>query len=103
MGTNYKVNSWADMITEVSKLLYELDPTPMYQLISDSSNDLTIKKEVWNVKISEELYLNVANDTMSKIRILKKIFAKYELDESELEFGIPVQSDVEENIESIEI
>ena len=93
MGTQYKVLSWAEMITEVAKLIYELDPAPMYQLVSDSSSDLMSKPETYNVKIGDDLYLYTANDTMTKIRILKKIFSKYELDESELEFGIPVQTE----------
>lgn len=93
MGTQYKVFSWAEMITEVVKLIYELDPAPLYQLVSDSSSDLMSTPESYNVKIGEDLYLYTANDTMTKIRILKKIFAKYEFDESELEFGIPVQQE----------
>ncbi|MDP4290660.1 MAG: hypothetical protein Q8908_06230 [Bacteroidota bacterium] len=36
---------------------------------------------------------------MTKIRILKKIYAKYELDESELEFGIPVQTESPVDVE----
>ena len=99
MGTQYKVFTWSEMITEVVKLIYELDPTPLYQLVSDSSYDLMSTPETYNVKIGDDLYLYTANDTMTKIRILKKIFAKYELDESDLEFGIPVQTEIEENIE----
>lgn len=99
MGTQYKVLSWAEMITEVAKLIYELDPAPMYQLVSDSSSDLMSKPETYNVKIGDDLYLYTANDTMTKIRILKKIFSKYELDESELEFGIPVQTETTNEVE----
>ena len=36
---------------------------------------------------------------MTKIRILKKIFAKYKFDESELEFGIPVQTETTTEVE----
>jgi len=93
MGTQYKVLSWTEMITEVAKLIYEIDPAPLYQLVSDSSSDLMSTPETYNVKIGDDLYLYTANDTMTKIRILKKIFTKYELDESELEFGIPVQTE----------
>ena len=100
MGTHYKVFSWAEMIADVTKLIYEIDPAPLYQLIMEGSSDLLSKKENWNTKIGEDLYLYTGNDTNTKIRILKKIFAKYELDESELEFGIPIQSEtveIEEN------
>ncbi len=99
MGTQYKVSSWAEMITEVTKLLYELDPAPLYQLIMEGSYDIMAKKENWNTKIAEDLFLYTGNDTMSKIRILKRIFIKYELDESDLEFGIPVQSETTDNEE----
>lgn len=94
MGSPSKVLSWAEMITEVVKTFYEADPAPLYQLVSDSSYDLTSTPETYNVKIGDDLYLYTGNDTMTKIRILKKIFAKYEFDESELEFGIPVQQEV---------
>lgn len=93
MGTQYKVFTWSEMITELVKLIYELDPAPLYQLVSESSIDLMSTQQTYNVKIGDDLYLYTANDTMTKIRILKKIFTKYELDESELEFGIPIQAE----------
>ncbi|MFA6838427.1 MAG: DUF262 domain-containing protein [Dysgonamonadaceae bacterium] len=99
MGTQYKVFTWSEMITLVAKLIYELEPAPMYQLISDSSYDLMSTPETYNVKIADDLFLYTANDTMTKIRILKKIFAKYEFDESELEFGIPVQQETTAEVE----
>ena len=99
MGTQYKVFTWSEMITEVVKLIYEIDPAPLYQLVSDSSYDLMSKQDTYNVKIADDLYLYTANDTMTKIRILKKIFAKYELEESELEFGIPVQQETTNEVE----
>ena len=99
MGTQYKVFTWSEMITEVVKLIYEIDPAPLYQLVSDSSYDLMSTPETYNVKIADDLYLYTANDTMTKIRILKKIFAKYELEESELEFGIPVQQETTAEVE----
>ncbi|MBW8333167.1 MAG: DUF262 domain-containing HNH endonuclease family protein [Prolixibacteraceae bacterium] len=93
LGTQYKVSAWSEMIIEVTKLIYEIDSAPLYQLIDDASLDFLPKQESWNTKIGEGLYLNIANSTMAKIRILKKVFSKYELDESELEFGIPIQSE----------
>lgn len=99
MGTQYRVFTWSEMITEVVKLIYEIDPAPLYQLVSDSSYDLMNKQDTYNVKIGDDLFLYTANDTMTKIRILKKIFAKYELEESELEFGIPVQTESTNEVE----
>jgi len=100
LGTQYKVFSWAEMIADVTKLIYEIDPAPLYQLIMEGSSDLLSKKENWNTKIGEGLYLYTGNDTNTKIRILKKIFTKYELDESELEFGIPIQPETVETEEN---
>ncbi len=103
MGTHYKVSAWSEMITEVTKLIFEIDPAPMYQLIDESSSDFIVKQESWNTKISDDLYLYTGNDTVTKIRILKKVFAKYELDESDLEFGIPVQTETIDTNEIDEI
>ncbi|NEW80773.1 MAG: DUF262 domain-containing protein [Mariniphaga sp.] len=91
MGIQYKVTAWSDMIVDVAKLIYEIDSTPLYQLLEENSVDFSAKKETWNRLIAEGLYIYTANDTMTKIRILKKIFSKYEFDESDLEFGIPIQ------------
>jgi len=96
-GTQYKVYAWSEMLVEVAKLIYEIDPTPLYQLIVEGSSDLISRKESWNTEIGDSLYIYTANDTMTKIRILRKIFSKCEIDESELEFGIPIQQ------ESVEI
>jgi uncharacterized protein with ParB-like and HNH nuclease domain len=99
LGTQYKVSAWSEMLVEVTKLFFEIDPAPLYQLIVEGSYDLLPSQERYNTKIGDGLYLYTANDTMTKIRILKKIFAKYEFDESELEFGIPIQSEVIEQEE----
>lgn len=102
MGTSYKVTTWSEMLVDVTKIIFDIDSAPMYQFIDDSSSDFSARKENWNTKIGEGLYIYNANGTMTKIRILKKIFAKYELDEIELEFGIPIQTEANE-IEEVEI
>lgn len=99
MGTQYKVSAWSEMIIEVTKLIYEIDSAPLYQLIDDASLDFTSRQESWNTKIGDGLFLNIANSTMAKIRILRKVFSNYEIDESELEFGIPIQTEVIEKEE----
>ena len=99
MGTHYKVFSWAEMIADVTKLIYEIDPAPLYQLLWKVL-PIYYQRRKLEHKIGEDLYLYTGNDTNTKIRIIKKIFAKYELDEIELEFGIPIQSEtveIEEN------
>lgn len=93
LGTQYKVSAWSEMLVEVTKLIFEIDSAPLYQLIVEGSYDLLPRQERYNTKISDGLYLYTRNETMIKIRILRKIFSKYEIDESELEFGIPIQSE----------
>lgn len=94
MGTSYKVDAWSTMLVEVTKLIFEIDSAPLYQLIDENSSDFLARQEKWYAKIGEGLYINTSNDTMTKIRMLKKIFAKCELDESELEFSIPIQTEI---------
>jgi len=96
MGTQYKVFAWSEMLVEVTKLLFEIDSAPLYQLVDENPLDLTGKPGSWYTKIGEGLYLYTSNDTMTKIRILRRIFSKYEFEESDLEFGIPIQSETVE-------
>lgn len=96
-GTQYKAISWVGMFIDVVKLLHEIDPALMYQMIEANAIELTAKKQNWNTEIAEGLYLYTANDTMTKIRILRKLISKYGIDESELEFSLPVQIDSEES------
>jgi hypothetical protein len=69
LGTQYKVYSWTGMFVEVTKLIYEIDSAPLYQLIVDGSSDLVSRKENWNAQIGDGLYLYTANDTMCKYRV----------------------------------
>lgn len=88
MDTKYPTNDWAEMTETVCKMLYALDPTPLF---SEANNPgyawlSTTPYDGGNKKIAEGLYLCTWNETSYKIRILKYILSKYELSEDDLSF-----------------
>ena len=90
MGTVYSSNDWTDMIENVLKTLCDLDSEAMKNLAFDmhskylSSTDKKYGGR-W-VRITENIFLNVNTDTMTKIRILRDVFEEYDIDTSELRF-----------------
>lgn len=88
-GSGYKVNDWADMILDVGKRLFELDPTVLYRL-AQSENEAWIAEEsyVGYEDIGGGIFLKHSLGNENKIRNIKKLFAAYNLDDSELEFGL---------------
>ena len=91
MNTPYSASSWVDMFVQVMKFLFELDETIIYKLVEnkDGLGSNFISKETEGfTEIANNVFVWTANNTMTKIRMLRQVFDQYELDYSELEIEI---------------
>ena len=87
MNTPYSALSWIDMFVKVIKFLFELDATVIYKLVNENEGlgaDFISKEADGYSQIANGVYIWTNTDTMTKIRILRQIFERYELDLSEL-------------------
>lgn len=89
--TRYNVSCWADMVRELIKLLYHIDPAPLYSEAFNPDNVwlattcLTPKYD----RLDDGLYLCAGNSsTWNKMSFVKNIFHRYNLSEDELSFGV---------------
>lgn len=96
-GNKVPVWSWSEMLLKVVESLFEIDTDILYKE-AESSDDvwITDKENKDNKKVAEGVYLSCRYNTYNKISFLKKLFAKYGIDEDELTFELrPVASDTE--------
>ncbi len=99
MGTQYKVTDWTEMYVGVAESLYDLEPAILYKC-AENESDLAIEStdggDSSYRKIGDHLFIYKSNSTNSKIRVLKRLFKMYELDESELEIGLVPLTEAEQ-------
>ncbi|MCR5586542.1 MAG: DUF262 domain-containing protein [Lachnospiraceae bacterium] len=98
MDTAYSSNNWTDMYTNVVKLLFELESSYIYSFVkSEDTSGLngcfTDKKSDKYTEVTEQVYLWVHSNTMTKINNLRKLFEIYEIDCEELVFEIANDSE----------
>lgn len=94
MDTPYQASAWTEMYQQVVKFLFEMDVTIIYQLVhKDNGMGLSFTDIETNgyVEIDDRVYLFVGNSTMAKINNLRKLFARYNLEEDELILEIQSQ------------
>ena len=87
LSTPYSASSWIEMFIQVVRFLFELDATEIYKLVEehDGLGTVFVSKETDGYsKVANGVYLWTASNTMTKIRIIRQIFERYELDPSEL-------------------
>ena len=85
-----EVSAWSDMMWEMAKKLFAMNPAIMYQE--------AVNKNVWFEttpvsrnyrKLAEGLYFcPTSSSTWNKMAILKNLFKLYGIDEDELSFGL---------------
>lgn len=90
MGTLYNTSDWADTIVDIIKLLGEFEMGILHKEASnpDSTWFATNKKNSSYKKISNIVYFSTNSNTNMKISILRGLFDKFDLDKTELEFGL---------------
>ena len=99
MDTPYSASSWVEMFVQVVKFLFELDDTVIYKLVEETEGlgtDFVSKATDGFAEIASNVYLWTSSNTMTKIRILRQIFDRYELDYSDLTIEIEGIDDSEE-------
>ena len=91
MDTPYSASSWVDMFVQVIKILFEFDETTIYKLVNETDglgSNFVSKETVGYVEIASNVYLWTSSSTMTKIRILRQVFDRFDLDYSELDIEI---------------
>lgn len=89
--TKYEVDDWADMMWEVAKILFEINPSILYQEANSSKNNKFQTTATYKglMELSKGLYFCPShNSTWDKMSILKNLFKQYKIDEEELYFGV---------------
>lgn len=96
--TKYNATDWADMMLEVVKILYSINPSILYQEAASEKNVWFGTQEIKGYKkIAESLYFCPSgNGTWNKYAILKNLFRLYQIDEDELSFTLqPPKEDIQ--------
>ncbi len=96
LNTPYSASSWVEMFVQVVKFLFELDATVIYKLVEETDGlgaDFVSKETDGYSKVANGVYLWTSSNTMTKIRILRQIFERYEFDPSELVIEIEAIND----------
>ena len=86
LDTQYNVKDWVDAIVEIYKQLYFIDPSLLHAEANNPANVWITPKPVEGVckKIAEGVYLCTGSDTMTKVRLIKNLLLKYQLDEDDV-------------------
>ena len=92
MNTPYSASSWVEMFVQVVKFFFDLDATVIYKLVDETdglgSNFTSKGTDGYTSEIAPNVYLWTSTNTMTKIRMLRQIFDRFELDYSELTIEI---------------
>ncbi len=87
LGTKFRPNymEWSKAILWVYQRLFELDPQPLFDLVSDSKELYFVQTyDGHNTKITEGVYVYLNNDTNTKIRVLRRVAEKYSLNSGDV-------------------
>ena len=86
LDTQYTVRDWVDTIVEIYKQLYFIDPSIIHLEANNPDNVWISTKPFENAyrKIAEGIYLCTGSDTMTKVRLIKNLLLKYQLDEDDV-------------------
>ena len=97
-----EVSAWSDMMWEMGKKLFAMNPAILYQ-------EAVSRKNVWFEtypcsrnyrKLAEGLFFcPTSSSTSNKMVILKNLFKLYDIDEDELSFGLLPKKDEGEGIQ----
>ena len=88
MGEEHPADSWAGALLELAKLLYQLDPAPLFAEALDK-NDVwisSIEHDSSYKMVADGIYLCTASDTNTKLRVFRNLLSRYNVDEDELSF-----------------
>jgi hypothetical protein len=96
-NTRYQATSWADMLADLCKLLYDEAPSSV-RLLCNANLCLHDKDSDRCRRFAEGCYVQTSNDTKTKINILRYLFEKLDIPQSELEFELlPLKEDSDTN------
>lgn len=91
LGVKVEVASWADALTKIVRTFFEMDSSPLYDLVAKNKVWYLDTKDhdtgLWN-KIVDGLYLNVQSSTNDKLGIMRELLALYRLDSDEIAFSL---------------
>lgn len=102
LGTPYPVVDWTDALVSIFKLFYELDPEVLVSeaknkdntwIVTDNADGLITRK-----KISENVWVVTANDTNTKLRLIRQISRMNDFNDDDIVFSlIPQDEDKKAN------
>lgn len=89
-GERQDVQNWAEMMWEMAKKLFEINPAILYQ---EAAGDRLVWFQTTEThsyrKLAESLYYRPSgSSTWNKMSILKRLFKLYDIDEDDLSFGL---------------
>ena len=100
-----EVSTWSDMMWEMAKMLYAINPAILYQEAVNNKNvwfETSLVSRNYK-KLAEGLYYCPShNSTWNKMAILKNLFRLYGIDEDDLSFGLSPKKE-EEKVSQSEI
>lgn len=99
-GTPISATVWADFVELVCKLVYEVDPSGMTQLVKNAArynldSFLSVAEGEHSRRISDSIYLSTNCDTNRKIWFLKHLFSALGLDEDSLVMNVASSGEME--------
>ena len=86
LGNEYKQSNleWSKAILWIYQNLFELDPQPLFELVSDNKELYFVQTaDSHTTKISEGVYVYLNNDTNTKIRVLRRVVDKYPINKDD--------------------
>lgn len=92
MGTPYNVIGWAGAAITILQLLYELEPKYLIAETKIPGNPWIVSQDPGgrypHKQIAEGVWMNMSNNTNTKIRIIRNIYRNYELADDDLVFTL---------------
>ena len=100
------VSSWAEMYQKVLQILHQEDKAVLTKLAKSSNRDdlsvhVSFRKEDFpsSVEIADGIHALTKTSTTSKLALLRRFFALYRLEESDLIFYLENKAETEDNEE----
>ena len=100
------VSSWAEMYQKVLQILHQEDKAVLTKLAKSSNRDdlsvhVSFRKEDFpsSVEIADGIHVLTKTSTVSKLALLRRFFALYRIEESDLIFYLENKTETDDNEE----
>ena len=93
LGVRYATSQWNDMLVKVLRLVHELEPARIHSLVEATGfpgNAFRADEAPGYSMVARGVYVRSASSTMTKIDLLRSVFATCRIDPEELFFEMPL-------------